>query len=62
MPQHLLCRFPNYITVQSIQSYDRISVGTVVDDLSAMGGEGKRDAMLPSLIYIEWSKLTSPEH
>ena len=55
MPLRFLCRYPNYITVQSIQTYDRISVGTVVDDLCARGGVGKRDAMLPSLIYIEWS-------
>lgn len=52
---HFLCRFPNHITVQSIQTYDRIFFGTVVDDLCARGGAGKREAMLPSLIYIEWS-------
>lgn len=55
MPTHFLCRFPNYSTDQSIQSYDRISAGTLVDDLCARGGAGKRDAMLPSLIYIEWN-------
>lgn len=60
MPLHYLCRFPNYITVQSISSYDRISVGTVVDDLWARGGVGKRDAMLPSLIYIEWKLINIP--
>ena len=32
-----------------------ISVGTVVDDLCEREGVGKSDAMLPSLIYIEWS-------
>lgn len=52
-PVHSLCRFPNYINVQSTQMYDRISVGTVVDDLCARGGVGTRDAMLLSLIYIE---------
>lgn len=55
MSLHFLCRFPNHITVQSIQPYDRIFFGTVVDNLCARGGAGKREAMLPSLIYIEWS-------
>lgn len=42
VPLHFLCGFPDYITAQSIQSYDRISDGTVVDDLFARGSREKR--------------------
>lgn len=59
---YFLCRLPNWIAVQSVHSCDRISVGTGVDNLCARGGIGRRDAILPSLIYIEWGQLKSQEH